>query len=49
MITYAEYTDIGKREKNEDSIASLCMENGGLFVLIPSHLSGYQSKDAYFH
>ncbi|HBE10284.1 MAG TPA: serine/threonine-protein phosphatase [Lachnospiraceae bacterium] len=33
MITYAEYTDIGKREKNEDSIASLCMENGGLFVL----------------
>ncbi|MBQ6231707.1 MAG: serine/threonine-protein phosphatase [Eubacterium sp.] len=33
MITYASYTDVGDREKNEDSIASLCDSNSGLFVL----------------
>ena len=33
MITYSNYTDVGDREKNEDSIASVCDENSGLFIL----------------
>ena len=33
MITYAKYTDVGDREKNEDSIAVLSDAENGLFVL----------------
>ncbi|SEG24410.1 Serine/threonine protein phosphatase PrpC [Eubacterium ruminantium] len=33
MITYAEYTDVGNREKNEDSIGSFLTDAGGLFIL----------------
>ena len=33
MITYSQYSDIGNREKNEDSVALLCDGHEGLFVL----------------
>lgn len=33
MITYSDYSDVGDREKNEDSKACMCDPYNGLFVL----------------
>ena len=33
MITYSDYSDVGDREKNEDSKACMCYSYNGLFVL----------------
>ena len=44
MITYSEYTDVGDREKNEDSLASLCDGSNGFFVLADG-LGGHGKGD----